>query len=109
MVNHLECGHRNLVSGTRSRISTHPELHWKPVATNTCVATVHPDLMVDEDYYGNGVCRWTLTAASALLKASGAEMETRFLPGISAGDILAEKTVTLYFWREGYPADNPRL
>ncbi len=103
VVNHKACGQRNPASGTRSRIGTHPELHWKPIADNTYVTTVYPDLMVDEDYYGNGICRWTLTAGSALLRATGAQTETRFLPGISAADILAEKTVTLYFWAGGYP------
>lgn len=103
VANHLECGQRNPASGTRSRIGTNPELHWKLVAANTYIATVHPDLMVDEDYYGNGVCRWQFTEARARLKATGAVEETRFVPGFLAADILAEKTVTLYFWAGGYP------
>ena len=103
VVNHLECGQRNPASGTRSRIGTNPELHWKLVAANTYIATVHPDLIMDEDYYGNGVCRWQFTEARARLKATGAEEETRFVPGFLAADILAEKTVTLYFWAGGYP------
>lgn len=107
VVNHLECGQRNPASGTRSRIGTNPELHWKLVAANTYIATVHPDLIMDEDYYGNGVCRWQFTEARARLKATGAMEETRFVPGFPAADILAEQTVRLYFWSGGYPTDTP--
>jgi hypothetical protein len=103
VINHKTCGERNPVSGTRSRISTHPPIAWKPIGNGQYVAMVYSDLIVDEDYYGNGICRWTLTAASALLRATGAETETRFLPGISATDILAERAVKLYFWGGGYP------
>lgn len=105
VVNHQECGQLNALSGTRSRITTHPEIKWKALGNDRYSTIVYRDLIVDEDYYGSGVCRWTLTAASALLKATGAEIETRFLPGISTNDILAEKTVKLYFWKKGYPAE----
>ena len=107
VANHLQCGQRNPASGTHSRIGTNPELQWKLVAANTYIATVYPDLMMDEDYYGNGVCRWQFTEARARLKATGAVEETRFVPGFLAADILAAKTVTLYFWGGRYPADTP--
>jgi hypothetical protein len=101
--NYKTCGERNPVSGTRSRISTHPPIEWKSMGNGQYVAMVYPDLMVDEDYYGNGVCHWKLMGASALLKATGAETETRFLPALDIEDILAEKTVKLYFWGGYYP------
>jgi hypothetical protein len=104
VTNHKRCGQRNPVSGTRSRISTHPPIAWKPISNSQYVATVYPDLMVDEDYYNNGVCHWQFIEARAQLKATGAEAETDFVPHISAADILAEKTVKLYFWGGGrYP------
>ncbi len=101
--NRHACGERNLASGTVSRITHMPDLHWKPVDATTYTTTVYPGLLVNEDYYGNGVCRWKLMGASALLRATGAETETRFLPALNVEDILAEKTVTLYFWAGGYP------
>lgn len=104
VINHKTCGERNPVSGTRSRISTHPPIAWKPIGNGQYVAMVYPDLIVHEDYYGNGICRWQFTEARAQLKATGAEAETDFVPHISAADILAEKTVKLYFWGIGrYP------
>lgn len=103
VTNHKKCGERNPLSGTRSRISTNPPIEWKPMGNGQYVATVYADLMVDEDYYGNGICRWQFTEARGQLKATGAEAETDFVPHISAADILAEKTVKLYFWNGGYP------
>lgn len=105
VVNHLECGQLNAVSGTRSRIATNPSLHWKKISDNTYVATVYPDLIVDEDYYGNGVCRWRFTEARGRLKATGSDIETDFVPAISAEEIRAEKAVKFYFWKGGYPVE----
>ncbi len=106
VVNHNECGYIDPGTETISRINTHPPIEWTPVGEGRYEATVYADLMVDEDYYGRGVCRWKLTAASALLKASGAEVETRFLPGISAEEIVAGTPLTLYFWKGGYPRES---
>lgn len=103
--NRHACGKRNLASGTVSRMTHMPDLHWKPDGATTYTTTVYPGLLVDEDYYGNGVCRWKLMGASALLRATGAETETRFLPAIDIEDILSEKKVTLYFWGKGYPTE----
>lgn len=103
VVNHDECGYIDPVSETISRIDTHPPIEWKPMGDNQYSATVYADLIVDEDYYGRGVCHWKLSMASALLKATGAEAETRFLPAISAEEIVAGTPNRLYFWAEGYP------
>jgi hypothetical protein len=103
VINHKECGYIDPVSETISRINTHPPIEWKPIGNGQYLATVYADLMLDEDYYGRGVCRWKFTAVSALMRATGAETETRFLPGISAEEILAGKSLTLYFPKMRYP------
>ncbi len=103
VINHDECGYIDPVSETISRIDTHPPIEWKPMGDSQYVATVYADLIVDEDYYGRGVCHWKLSMASALLKATGAEAETRFLPAISAEEIIASVPRKLYFWGGYYP------
>lgn len=103
VVNHNECGYIDPVSETISRINTHPPIEWKPMGDGRYITTVYTDLMIDEDYYGRGVCRWTFTAANVLLRATGAEAETRFLPGISAEDIENGTSSKLYFWNDRYP------
>lgn len=67
------------------------------------VGTFYTDMMVDEDYYGRGICHWQPIGASVRLKATGAEGETKFLPSLSAEDLLAEQTKTIYFLKKSYP------
>jgi hypothetical protein len=103
VVNHNECGYIDPGTETISRINTHPPIEWKPIGEGQYEATVYADLMLDEDYYGRGVCRWELTEVRARLKATGAETETRFVPGISAEEITAGTPLTLHFASMRYP------
>ena len=103
VVNHNECGYIDPGTETISRINTHPPIKWKPIGEGQYEATVYADLMLDEDYYGRGLCRWKLTAASALMRATGAETETRFLPGISAEEIIGGTPLILHFANMRYP------
>ncbi len=103
VVNHNECGYIDPGTETIFRINTHPPIEWKPISEGQYEATVYADLMLDEDYYGRGVCRWKLTAASAMMRATGADTETRFLPGISAEEIIGGTPLILHFANMRYP------
>ncbi len=103
VINHNECGYIDPGTESISRINTHPPIEWKPIGEDRYEATVYADLMLDEDYYGRGMCRWKLTAANALVRATGAETETRFLPGISAEKIMAGTPLILHFANMRYP------
>jgi hypothetical protein len=107
VTNDNECGRINRVAGTISRITTNPPIQWEKRSDTEYVATVYTDLMIDDDYYGRGVCHWEFTEARGRLKATGAEIETVFVPGISAEQIRAGQAVTSYFWNQSYPADRP--
>jgi len=61
------------------------------VNDTTYVGTVYLDAMLDEDYYGRGVCHWTLTFASTSLKATGGAVETKFGASISKKDLAAQR------------------
>jgi hypothetical protein len=87
--------------------SSHRTLHvpfaLTQVSANEYKGTVYADLMLDEDYYGRGVCQWKLIQARVHMKATGAEGETLFIPSLSAGPLFAEQTATTYFWKGHYP------
>lgn len=53
--------------------------------------------------YGRGVCHWTFSGASVLLKATGAEEETRFLSFIETATVTGQTASREYYWRERYP------
>lgn len=105
--NYRDCGRVNPEVGAPTDIVYLPERHWQQTAPNVYETTVHADGMLDEDYYGKGICHWELRGASALLRATGDERETRFLPAMDYEEIFAEKTKVLYFWNGRYPTDNP--
>jgi hypothetical protein len=101
--NHDECGKINNIAGTIPRIMASPEITWVHKGEGVYETVVHADRLLDEDYYGRGVCHWAMTGAGAILKATGAEGETRFLPNISAADVVSGKAVTLHFVADRYP------
>lgn len=76
------------------------------VSDTEYTGTVYTDFLLDEDYYGRGICYWQFQNIGVKLKATGAEGETKFLPGLSAADLIGGKTVTTYFWKEGFPRSN---
>ncbi|MBW8850425.1 MAG: hypothetical protein JF600_06565 [Xanthomonadales bacterium] len=110
VVNYQACGELSRIRGAEgvaSRIETQPEVRMERLSDNTYAATVYADLMIDEDYYGRGTCHWKFSYFSALLRATGDERETRFLPSIDATEIFEKKAIRKYFWKKSYPMDSP--
>ncbi|WP_266157209.1 hypothetical protein [Dyella silvatica] len=56
-------------------------------------ATFYTDLFQDEDYYGLGVCHWSVVAATAALKVNASDLS----PALFIDDIKAQKPVATYF------------
>ena len=73
------------------------------VSDTEYTGTVYTDFLLDEDYYDRGICHWKLLNVGIDQKATGAEGETSFLPGLSLEDLLAGKAVTTYFLEKSYP------
>jgi hypothetical protein len=73
------------------------------VSENEYKGTIYADMMLNEDYYGRGLCQWRLIQARVRMKATGAEGETLFIPGLSAAPLFAEKTKITYFWKDRFP------
>lgn len=73
------------------------------VSDNEYTGIVYADGMIDEDYYGRGVCRWKLVNVQVQLKATGAANETKFMADLSAEELRAQKEKTLYYWKGLYP------
>lgn len=105
VVNENECGHINSFAGVAEKISNFELVPLTKVSDTEYRGTVYADRMLDEDYYGRGICRWQLIQAGAVLRATGSSEETRFLPFIPEAKIAAGSSQTLYFWKGGYPRD----
>ena len=61
------------------------------------------DAVQDEDYFGEGVCRWQPDGFGVSLKATGSPEETAFNVSDVMRNILEKKTLTNYYWKWAYP------
>ncbi|RST45009.1 hypothetical protein [Variovorax sp. DXTD-1] len=86
------------VSGAKPTPSKHLPLAFTRISDKVYKGEFYADLLQDEDYFGLGICRWSLTFASAYLNVGN----WKFGPFISLEDILASKPVTRYFNNESY-------
>lgn len=63
----------------------------------------YADAVLDEDYFGEGVCQWKPENFGASFKATGKKEETEFNISDVMGNLEKEKTLTKYYWKRGYP------
>lgn len=89
-------------------LTHHLPIAWTRVSDTQYTGLIYIDGMLDEDYYGRGVCQWKLIQARAELKATGAGDETRFMPNVEPDKLLAQQAQTTYFLKEFYPR-NPDI
>lgn len=86
------------ISGATVEPERHETIEFRRVAENVYKAEVYADKFLDEDYFGQGVCRWSIVAVSAGL-ISG---PVTFSPSIFHKDIFAGSTSTRYFANGSY-------
>jgi hypothetical protein len=79
------------------------EIPLERVSDNTWTGVVYADQMLDEDYYGRGVCHWQLIQAQVQLKATGAKDETKFVPSFDNEKLLSGASETVHFNKISYP------
>lgn len=101
--NENECGEVNPATGTRYRMTSNELFVLETVSDHRYEGTVYADLILDEDYYGKGICRWELTDVRAQLRATGATTETEFLPAMRGSEVQSQQSVKKYFWSGYYP------
>lgn len=101
--NGARCGKSNALSGHVPSLSSHEPFRLSRVSATEYVGIVYADMLLDEDYYGRGVCHWALTEARVALRARPDIADTRFVAGLLAKEVLAGATQARYFWKGYYP------
>ena len=86
------------ISGAKLQARHHADVALRQTGPRTYQGTVYLDLVQDEDYYGLGVCRWSLMSFNAQMKAG----EIRFGAGIGGDEIAAGKPRTEYYPKAAY-------
>ena len=64
---------------------------------------VYADAVLDEDYFGEGICHWRPDGFGVAFKATGHPKETKFNFGDFLDNLIEKKTLTKYFWNGSYP------
>jgi len=95
------------MSGTRMRLKERVPVQWAPQGVGVYQGVAYTDLMLDEDYFGLGVCRWSMIEARMELRASGSEGDTTYFDGLTKADLEAGRSRTFYFWAGLYPSAAP--
>jgi len=91
------------MAGTRMRLKEHVPVALEKVGENTYRGIYYTDLLVDEDYYGLGVCRWSMIAARVVLRAGKEDGEANFFENIFFDDLVSKDRMKVYFWKGRYP------
>nr|WP_100050089.1 hypothetical protein [Stenotrophomonas geniculata] len=101
--NYAACGRILPATGTAGRITSQEPVELRKVGENEYRGTFYLDRMQDEEYYGRGVCHWTLTGVGAMLRATTGEADTRFLTFIDKERMEAGNPLTRFYPRADYP------
>jgi len=78
-------------------------IHMTKVGENAYRGEIYVDQLVDEDYYGKGVCHWKLTAFSGYLRVKKRMIST----GIELDEVVAQKPAERFFSNQNFT--NPAL
>lgn len=101
--NAARCGKSNALSGHVPTMSSHESFRLSRISATEYVGIVYADMLLDEDYYGRGVCHWTLTEARVAMRAREDAADTRFVAALSAQKVFDGGTQARYFWKGYYP------
>ncbi len=99
-----QCGYMIPFAGAFIALNRSESFELRKVADNTYEGVVYSDLMLDEDYNGEGICHWGMVEVRARLRANDNLTDTRFAPFLDVAGTLTEKSETRYFWKEMYPS-----
>lgn len=82
------------------RLPPHTELPFSLTRINDhqYQGTIYLDLLMDEDYFGLGVCHWSLSNIATKLKVK----KTTFTPGIDTAEIVSQKPLPRYYLQSNY-------
>ena len=93
------------MAGTRMRLKEHVPVTLEKVGEHTYRGIYYTDLLIDEDYFELGLCRWSMVAARVVLRAGIEDGEANFFENIFFDDLVSKDRVKVYFWKGHYPRE----
>jgi len=92
------CVPESFFEGVRVMPDNAVDFTFDRISDQEYVGTVYLDLLQDEDYYGMGVCHWTMTLAGVSLRTQYTSFDT----SISLENIVARKPEAAYLRKQPY-------
>ena len=77
-------------------------VEFKPVGDGVYKGYVYLDQMLDENYWGQGVCNWKMTFTSAALGVTSAGGQTEFSNSISLEEVVTERPDEVCYFNKDY-------
>lgn len=102
-VQNPQCGDINPVIGAIPPIRSNEVVQLRKISEREYVGVVYADRIMDEDYYGNGVCHWALTEVRVALRGMDTPESSRFVATMPAEMIQAGGEEKKYYWTGYYP------
>ncbi len=103
VVNAGECGEPQPISGAVPRISTNEVVKLERISNTEFAGRVYVDRVIDDDYYGRGVCRWKFVEVRVSFRASDDPYATWFVVKLPAEAVEAGSNEKLFYWNGYYP------
>ncbi|ALN82593.1 hypothetical protein LA76x_4485 [Lysobacter antibioticus] len=82
-------------------------MSYSKVGETSYIATIQADAMLDEDYFGEGMCHWELASVNTSLKATGAKTDTSYVANLLGDEVRGQKARTNYYVKYDYPGSDP--
>jgi len=95
VINHIEGATANPEKDVETPVRQLGEFEYETV--------IYVDAVMDEDYFGEGVCHWKPQGFGVAFKATGNIEETKFNFGDFLDTLMERKTLTKYYWKGSYP------
>lgn len=97
------CGDIDPFIGAIPPIRSNEVIELRKVSDREYAGVIYSDRILDEDYYGNGVCHWKLVEARIILRGDASPESTRFVADLPAEAIESQGEQRRYFWKGYYP------
>ena len=90
-------------AGTRSQPTKMIPIETSRIDATHFRATFYLDGLLDEDYYGKGVCHWSLIDVSVGFKATEAKEDVDYVFSLDKGAFREGGQDKQYYWKGSYP------
>ena len=102
-LNGATCGKASRLAGNVPNPSIMEDVTFERVSDTEYRGVVYNDLILDEDYFGNGVCNWALTHVTVGVAGDTGPYGTWFVTTLSNDALQTGKPKVSYFSRTHYP------